>query len=192
MKKLSVVLNGPPMSGKDVAAKHLISALKNSRHIQFKDHLFDCTCVLFRVSKHDFLSLYNSRATKDSPCRELNGLSPRQAVIFTAEEVIKPKFGRDYFGISAAKNVSPGINIFSDAGFKEEIETIKQESDDTLIVQIYREGCSFHADSRDYVSVDGCKIIKLYNNSSLKDFLTDLTNEICMFCETAKENDCGS
>mgnify|MGYP000610017427 CR=1 FL=1 len=59
---------------------------------------------------------------KEAPEEKLGGLSRRGALIHTSEEVMKKKFGTDYYGqITAKKLNSISSYCFSDGGFKDEI-----------------------------------------------------------------------
>lgn len=112
---------------------------------------------------------------------DLNGLftfnlSIREALIYVSEVICKPRFGQDYFGLQAAKNLSEGLNVFSDGGFVEELLPVIKEvgSDNVLVIRISRKGCSFLGDSRDYLPDDLTKnVINLYNNKSLEDFFEE-------------------
>lgn len=169
--KYAVIFNGPPNSGKDSACNYLQGLIaddsKQVHHMRFKDHLFDCTTTLFNIDREKFMELYNDRELKEQKTCWLYGMSPREAMIYTSEEVIKPKFGKSYFGDVAAENMKYGLSVFSDGGFTEEFEPVYTECDGRmLIIQIIREDCDFSNDSRNYIDeFKDVEVIKLINNS---------------------------
>lgn len=146
-----VIFNGPPGTGKDEAC----FAMKQTgfEHLSFKYHLFRATSELYGVSLEWFMNEYDDRSVKERPEHLLNGLSRREALIYVSEEVIKPKHGKDYFGLMAAKEMSLDKDYcFSDGGFMEELIPIinKVGADNIYIVQLTRQGCDFSSDSRRY------------------------------------------
>lgn len=150
---INILFNGPPGSGKDEACEFL-KMNYGFKHLQIKEALFIETANHFGVSLEWFMSDYNDRKEKETPRNELRGLSKREALIYTSEEVIKPLHGNDYFGRKTAEKMdSVSSYCISDLGFFEEvipvINTVGQ--DNVCIVQLYREGCSFSSDSRGYI-----------------------------------------
>lgn len=166
-----IVFNGPPSSGKDEICKMLLEEGDSIYHKIFKEHLFQCVFVLFAINPERFMELYDNRDTKELPTEELRGYSPRSAMIFVSETVIKPNFGKDYFGIETAKNLESGLNVFSDGGFEEELNPVYEKCQgQMMIVQVHREGYNFNSDSRKYVeSFKDVPILKLYNNGTLEE-----------------------
>ena len=72
-------------------------------------------------------------------------LSPRQALQFISEEVVKPNMGKDYFGVSASMFIKNGsVNIFT-VGFIEEVLPIQEivGEDNIYKVVIERDGYTF-------------------------------------------------
>lgn len=168
LKKSVVILNGPPFSGKDAGAEHLERLLPNAKKREFKSQLIRLTKVIHGISDEQWDELY-TREKKELPSDLLDGMSPRQALIKVSEQVIKPNYGKDYFGKFAAKTLEEGVNVFSDGGFVEEIVPVKDSvgEENTLVVRICREGCSFSGDSRSYLP-DGTvnKMIDLHNDGT--------------------------
>jgi hypothetical protein len=150
---MHIIFNGPPGSGKDEACSFLKTNY-GFKHLQFKDQLFLETASHFNVSLDWFMSSYNDRKIKEKPEAELNGLSRRQALIHVSEDIIKPKFGKDYFGVKTSEKIDlVSSYCFSDGGFVEEvlpvINTVGHEN--ICIVQLIRNGSSFSFDSRNYI-----------------------------------------
>lgn len=151
---MHVIFNGPPGSGKDEAC-HFLKTNYGFKHLQIKDQLFIDTADYYGVSLEWFMHGYNDRTLKEFPRDELGGLSKRQALIHVSENVMKPKHGKDYYGRKTAEKMDQVSSYcFSDGGFIEEIlpviNTIGQ--DNICIVQLYRIGCSFSSDSRNYIN----------------------------------------
>lgn len=175
-KTFAVILNGPPGCGKDLAARSICEfSPKFFAHREFKQKLFSIVKTLYDVDDVTFNKLYNDPKTKESPSELFNGLSPREAMIFTSEDIVKPAFGKSYFGDSASKNLAVGkINIFSDGGFDEEVIPVcdKITSDHCMIIRIKRPGKSFNNDSRRYLDLPGIYTVDLENNVTKEDFVT--------------------
>lgn len=156
MKELptvSIIFNGPPSSGKDVMCDALLGHYGDGivRHRQFKHQLFYAVCDHYDISYSELMLNY-TEDKKNIPLEVLDNQSPRQALIHVSEDVMKPTHGKDYFGQQAAKSIEENrINVFSDGGFLEEIKPVYDVSDYLLIVQLYRNGCTFEGDSRSYI-----------------------------------------
>lgn len=144
------ILNGPPGTGKDEACSYLETL--GYTHLSFKYELFKETFKQFNVSKEWFMPGYNDRSIKEK-YDEVLGMSRRDAMIYTSEVIIKPRYGNDYFGKSVANQLKHGgFYCCSDGGFVEEILPIinKLGKENVIILQLTREGCDFSSDSRRY------------------------------------------
>ena len=166
-----IILNGPPGVGKDTIADAL-DAQHGVMHMRVKDELYRNAYELFLktmmprdikcrgISPAEFVAACTDREIKEKPMKWLNGLSPREALIFTSEKVFKPVLGNDYYGKAAAlradavlRNATAGVKniVLSDGGFREEVEVIAS-CHDVLLVRLFRIGCTFFGDSRSYLS----------------------------------------
>lgn len=182
MTKKAIIFNAPPNAGKDVAAEHIVDYLSSkgvvAHHKEVKENLFKATKACFGVPDNVWEELYQ-RENKELPSYYLinNGspFSPREAMINTSENVLKPLFGKDVFGIMAAKSLEDGVNVFSDGGFPEEVQCILDEvgKDNFMLIHVVRDGCSFGGDSRNYVK-GFPNTVTISNNSTLEDYL-----EVC-------------
>jgi DNA polymerase III delta prime subunit len=147
-----IIFNGPPGSGKDEACHHLVKKY-GCTHKSFKQILFTLTCKLFKVDYDWFMSDYDNREKKEA-FEEKLGMSRREAMIHTSENVIKPLFGKDYFGKALAEELLDNdAYCASDGGFLEEIDPVinKLGKSNVLIVNLFRDGCDFSKDSRKYL-----------------------------------------
>lgn len=187
--KYAIVFNGPPNSGKDTAAQLVLAAAHPSHHLEFKTKLLEITACLFNVSLDELLSLYNNRDTKEVETCRLEGYSPRGAVKFVAETVMKPNFGSHYFAYSAALKMVYGLNVFSDGGFISEIESVYDECDgQMMIVQIHRPGCDFQNDTRSYIDqYKDALVVKLHNDSDMSILRSRVINLINQFLTHIEE-----
>jgi len=149
-----IIFNGPPNTGKDEACSYLKNT-KNFTHNEFKDALFTETCKHFSVSKKWFVENYNDRSVKERKEAVLGNRSRREALIHVSENIIKPKYGKEFFGQEVAQKISNKINYcFSDGGFKEELFPVinKVGAENICLVQLTRKGCDFSTDSRRYLN----------------------------------------
>ena len=173
-----ILFNGPPNSGKDAAAEYL-SDVHGAFHSSFKTHLIEITQAIYKIDPFVWNYWY-SREGKELPRQELGGLSCRQALIFVSEKIIKPAFGKDFWGKSEAEWIAKHLGedelvALSDAGFDDEVIPLVNAfgKDNVYIVKIEREGCSYKGDSRNYLS-DGLVSEENYytieNNGTLEEF----------------------
>jgi len=184
MTKKAIIFNAPPNAGKDIAAEHIVDYLSSkgiaAYHKEVKENLFKAVKSAYGVGEYQWEELYG-RDFKEIPTpliRIMNcDVSPRNAMIHMSENVLKPLFGKDVFGIMAAKSLEEGVNVFSDGGFPEEIQCILDEVgvDNFLLVHVTRNGCSFEGDSRNYVT-GFPRIVTLHNDGTLQEYLDECVN----------------
>lgn len=176
-----LIFSAPPSAGKDTATEFLTkSILERFIHKEFKTQLNELVKKIYQLTDEQWAELTHY-PVKNDPSPLLNGLSSRQAQIKVSEEVIKPHFGQDYFGIAAVKSLVKGkINVFSDGGFKSEVDVLINElgADNVIIVRIHRDGCDYSKDSRSYLYDDRVKSFDLINNSTLIEFYKQIVELI--------------
>lgn len=181
MKNRAIVFNGPPNSGKDFAADYITTlAGEKGFHKRFKDKLYELTKLIYSVHSDEiFYRLMTDRSLKDRPSQYFDGKTPRQALIYVSEEVIKPSFGDDYFGVSLTLDIEnieqtmrcDGLTFcVSDSGFVEELRPLAYSLPVTFI-RLHREGCDFSNDSRTYIdpykhNINVVEVIDLVNDGS--------------------------
>lgn len=150
-----IILNGPPGSGKDTLADHMVENYRScTAHMRFKTALNRIVCAIYGITDKMLESI--AATEKEVPSEIFKGLSLREAQIFVSEEIIKPNYGKHFFGKALVSEVlsSPVNNIFvSDGGFYEEIEPILERKEDInlILVRLFRDGHDFSRDSRNYL-----------------------------------------
>lgn len=146
-----VIFNGPPGCGKDYAAAHLVNGF-SATHQELKERVVEIVCTIYGLTRAQWDAMY-TREQKEWPQQALEGRSPRQALIHTAEEVIKPAYGKGFFGKATARLLAPGLNAVSDGGFIEEVEAFAKlhGASNLLVMRVHRPGCSWRDDSRGYL-----------------------------------------
>lgn len=188
-----IVFNGPKGSGKDLAATILQQYLgsDNVNLCSFKKTLVEMALKLSGLSQYQWDAIY-TRELKDQADWRLRvqdiAVSPRRYLIWISEEVIKPIFGKLFFGEQAVKQIDVDkINAFSDSGFKEELwAVIDGVSDEwnynaveVVVVRLFREDCTYENDSRSYLQPED---FEGYNvrfvdvvNDTIEQFAKDIT-----------------
>lgn len=184
--KLVVIFNGPPNSGKDSIVDGIIELVGRGfsdgseiHKMSFKDALYITTrAYVIKDLKmsfedaNDIIERCKDRNLKDE-FYDLIGMTPRQLMIKVSEEVVKPKYGKGYFGkaflerLSRLSDESEHVILVPDGGFQEEVSLINSEGIPTVVIQLHREGTSFKGDSRRYVK--GLVTYGLHNDGDLDD-----------------------
>lgn len=159
LRKTILILNGPPSCGKDTLADAIVEAFGWTK-VEFKAALRTDTAALFNVSPQ---TLRNLETKKEIPTDKLlhpktkEPLSLRQALIYTSEEVIKPQFGKDHYGLrmlSRLIDTDDEMFVCSDGGFPEELLPLCDAGVRVRIMRIERPGYTFANDSRNYIPED--------------------------------------
>lgn len=158
MLKSCIILNGPPGCGKDTVGLELTKY--GYQTMAFKEQLYIETAKLFDLPLVELIALQNDRTLKDEPYDDLIHpeagacISPREALIYTSEKYIKPKYGKDYFGKAAAdscvvRNIQ--FAVFTDGGFGPEVDCLEDIYEWVTVIRLHRQGCTFAGDSRNYM-----------------------------------------
>jgi len=180
LRKRVVILNGPPDSGKDTLAEYC-SQQSHTRYAKrtgvrrFKEELYRVAATLYCVDYEWLEAIANDRGQKEQTQPEL-GCSPREALIYTSEQVVKPHFGDEWFGKKAAASLDEGhIHYFSDGGFEAEMNPLLAEVGQAnfLLVRLCREGRTFAGDSRRYIDEDLADNFYELNNTGTIDAVGD-------------------
>ncbi len=175
-----VILNGPPNSGKDTLAEycrqqsHVMYANKIGVR-RFKEELYKVTATMYCVDYEWLEAIANDRDQKDKTQPEL-GCSPREALIYTSEKVVKPHFGDDWFGKKAAASLLRShVHYFSDGGFESEMSPLLAEVGQAnfLLVRLRRDACTLAGDSRRYIDQDLADNFYELNNTGTSEAVGD-------------------
>ena len=117
--------------------------------------------------------------------------SSREALIHVSEDIMKPKLGKDYYGLKVldkVSNSSERYSFASDGGYVEEVLPLLDVGYNVYIVHLERLGATFDNDSRtlltedDFKGEDGnmkyknLKFVKMDNNGSLDDLYKTITD----------------
>ena len=205
-RKMIVIFNGPPGSGKDEAAS-LYKEMYGFKSLSFKHQLFKETIEHFGVKKDWFMEGYEDRERKEIKEFALKNYSRREAMIHVSEDIIKPQKGLDHFGKLVAEEIEDGVHYaVADGGFVEELKPLIERvgAENVVIVQITRDGHDYSSDSRRYFNgnlikeytiqfetpIDSAYVLeeemnvntyRIHNNGSVRNFhsiLTDIYNEL--------------
>jgi len=164
MNKQVVVFNAPPNAGKDFICDYLRDNYFCNK-VEFKGKLRELVKTIYSLTNEqmEWLSL---RENKEIPQDILCGISFREAHIDVSENLIKPKYGKDYFAKALLNElVEFTINVVSDGGFLEEVEYLTDNGCDVYVVRIHCDECDFAGDSRKYLP-DSVKweVVDIVNN----------------------------
>lgn len=171
-----ILINAPKRAGKDYTAQ-VLSENFYTLPLKFATPMYQAIPGLFQITLEHWAYLYENH--KETPSDLLMGMSPRQAMIWVSEEVMKPKFGEDVFGRIAVESIRNGLNekhqmvTFSDSGFSAEALKVVEAfgAENVYLIRIYADGCDFVGDSRGLITPKQIKIpenhyLELYNDKT--------------------------
>ena len=168
MKPRIIIINGPPQSGKDTTGA-LVEAFTGAFRTKFAKALKDRAHAMLGLNvPHDHFE-----QMKDRPLEVLGGKTPRQFYIWFSEEVIKPKFGKRYFGEITADEIKVQValgrdTVVTDSGFVDEaLPVVEAFPGQVELWRIYRKGRSFEGDSRSYIDLPGIDFKSIHNNGTV-------------------------
>jgi hypothetical protein len=132
---------------------------------------------LEKVLGYSFGNYYlDKNADNRGGSRGYFNLSIREAMIYVSEVLIKPRFGKDYYGQARVKYMqSSGEGIWTDgsAAFVEELYPLIKYlgQDNILLIRVHREGYNFDGDSRNYIP-DGviANTVDVSNNGTEQEY----------------------
>lgn len=109
--------------------------------------------------------------------------SSREALIHVSEDVMKPKYGQDYYGLKVLDKVSNSSERYSfaaDGGFAFEILPLLDVGYQVVVTQLERSGATFEGDSRtllnedDFKDYSNIKFTTISNNGSLDELYENI------------------
>ena len=155
MSKTIILLNGPPGCGKDTVAAIMKKKMRSTELYKMASPLKKAFGALLNL---DSKLLYGLTETdsKDRPIWREFPTTPRDILIKLSEDVMKPFFGPDIFGVIAVQGIDQIIAsrvVISDIGFTEEVVPIAKRYGYNRVfgLAISREGHDFENDSRCYI-----------------------------------------
>lgn len=163
-----LLFNGPPASGKDTAADYLheqAGGWREVRKLKFADPIDRGIQGMFSKTEgysHRWNKLRHDPELKNTEAfLSVTGKTAREIMIAFSEQFAKPMLGQGIFGHLAAKQIPaprnyyyPALYLVSDCGFQVEYDTFSllvSARADVHLINIYRDGCTFANDSREYV-----------------------------------------
>lgn len=167
-------LNGPPHSGKDAIVKELTQYV-SFQHLKFAMPIKRMVAAMLDVRESDLENfkdvqspVLQKRGTTLKEARE----TPRNLLIALSEELLKPRYGDDFFGRifwQHAKNSSCSLIISSDCGFEAEVERVVSNAGahNCRMVRLHRSGTSFDGDSRNYLRDGICRTWDIANDGTI-------------------------
>ena len=198
-KPLVIMFNAPPRAGKDTACEILMRKFPESvKYEYFKEYLYKESAKVLGLDFNFWASVCQNGDLKDKPMLRLQtgeaegSLTPRDILINVAENILKPKHGKDCIANATAHKIAKTIQQFKaekgynpiivvpDLGFPYEADAVRTiiPSAEVAVVHIKREGYTFEGDSRNYVPKAKYRI----ENTTLKAFeesvLSILSNEV--------------
>jgi hypothetical protein len=186
-----ILLNAPPLAGKDTAAAALVTAFENLTHAGFGTPYIVAHHKLAETLKKGAHALFGVdasaeylEANKDVSLPEFMGMTPRQVYIDLSEKFVKPLYGKHAFGwmfvnrLRAAErlaNTATGheyLCICSDLGFVEELKPLiaAYGAENILLMHIVRPDFTFEdkQDSRSYIQHEGVRVKTIVNRASVE------------------------
>ena len=186
-KPLVIMFNAPPRAGKDTACEILMRKFPESvKYEYFKEYLYKESAKVLGLDFNFWASVCQNGDLKDKPMLRLQtgeaegSLTPRDILINVAENILKPKHGKDCIANATAHKIAKTIQQFKaekgynpiivvpDLGFPYEADAVRAiiPSAEVAVVHIKREGYTFDGDSRNYVPKAKYRI----ENTTLKAF----------------------
>ena len=178
-----VLFNGPPGSGKDDACGVLVKY--GFTHLSFAHELLKSVVDYFNVDYDWFMEGYNIRDIKENYVESSLGLrTRRQAMIYVAEDVMKPLYGKNYYADQVVKQINKnpkGRYCISDLGYHEELETVVDavSKENVAVIQLVRRGYDFSSDKRKYIGGENSGIMEfpVYFNENEKSIIDEPCEE---------------
>ena len=186
-KPLVIMFNAPPRAGKDTACEILMRKFPESvKYEYFKEYLYKESAKVLGLDFNFWASVCQNGDLKDKPMLRLQtgeaegSVTPRDILINVAENILKPKHGKDCIANATAHKIAKTIQQFKaekgynpiivvpDLGFPYEADAVRAiiPSAEVAVVHIKREGYTFDGDSRNYVPKAKYRI----ENTTLKAF----------------------
>ena len=206
-KPLVIMFNAPPRAGKDTACEILMRKFPESvKYEYFKEYLYKESAKVLGLDFNFWASVCQAGDLKDKPMLRLQtgeaegSVTPRDILINVAENILKPKHGKDCIANATAHKIAKTIQQFKaekgynpiivvpDLGFPYEADAVRAiiPSAEVAVVHIKREGYTFEGDSRNYVPKAKYRIenttLKAFEESVLSILSTEVQDIMAKHC----------
>ena len=206
-KPLVIMFNAPPRAGKDTACEILMRKFPESvKYEYFKEYLYKESAKVLGLDFNFWASVCQNGDLKDKPMLRLQtgeaegSLTPRDILINVAENILKPKHGKDCIANATAHKIAKTIQQFKaekgynpiivvpDLGFPYEADAVRTiiPSAEVAVVHIKRDGYTFEGDSRNYVPKAKYRIenttLKAFEESVLSILSTEVQDIMAKHC----------
>lgn len=206
-KPLVIMFNAPPRAGKDTACEILMRKFPESvKYEYFKEYLYKESAKVLGLDFNFWASVCQNGDLKDKPMLRLQtggaegSVTPRDILINVAENILKPKHGKDCIANATAHKIAKTIQQFKaekgynpiivvpDLGFPYEADAVRTiiPSAEVAVVHIKREGYTFDGDSRNYVPKAKYRIenttLKAFEESVLSILSTEVQDIMAKHC----------
>ena len=206
-KPLVIMFNAPPRAGKDTACEILMRKFPESvKYEYFKEYLYKESAKVLGLDFNFWASVCQDGDLKDKPMLRFQSgqnegsLTPRDILINVAENILKPKHGKDCIANATAHKIAKTIQQFKaekgynpiivvpDLGFPYEADAVRTiiPSAEVAVVHIKREGYTFEGDSRNYVPKAKYRIenttLKAFEESVLSILSTEVQDIMAKHC----------
>lgn len=206
-KPLVIMFNAPPRAGKDTACEILMRKFPESvKYEYFKEYLYKESAKVLGLDFNFWASVCQNGDLKDKPMLRLQtgeaegSVTPRDILINVAENILKPKHGKDCIANATAHKIAKTIQQFKaekgynpiivvpDLGFPYEADAVRAiiPSAEVAVVHIKREGYTFDGDSRNYVPKAKYRIenttLKAFEESVLSILSTEVQDIMAKHC----------
>ena len=206
-KPLVIMFNAPPRAGKDTACEILMRKFPESvKYEYFKEYLYKESAKVLGLDFNFWASVCQNGDLKDKPMLRLQtgeaegSVTPRDILINVAENILKPKHGKDCIANATAHKIAKTIQQFKaekgynpiivvpDLGFPYEADAVRTiiPSAEAAVVHIKREGYTFEGDSRNYVPKAKYRIenttLKAFEESVLSILSTEVQDIMAKHC----------
>ncbi len=185
-KPIVIMFNGPPRSGKDSACEIIMEHFPEVHYAYFKEVLYRECAKILGLDFNFWASVCQNGDLKDKPMLTMAAgetgavMTPRDILIYLAEKVLKPKYGKDFIARGTAETIAKLIQlqreqsneaavvVVPDLGFDYEIDTVRKMLPDAHVISVavHRPGFTFEGDSRNYVKTPN---FGLHNTGSCED-----------------------
>lgn len=155
--KTIIMFSGPAGSGKTTCCEYL-EWEHGAKHITFKDGMYPFAYTFlaglgYEGDYEDFLLKCKHPELKDRPI--FKEWTPRGVMMHVSEKIVKPVFGKDFFGKMTANALASSTHSLHvlDVGFIEEYNAVYERLKDEakfFVIDVHRQGYLFN-DDRQYI-----------------------------------------